>query len=85
MLAHERLTEPRVTMDKLLAYPMSFSNLPAFLDTQTDELCTILNVFFLESETNLYQYGPGPGRTFYIKLLLQTTRIQVQKKQRLEN
>ena len=32
VVAHERLTEPGVTMDWLLAKPRSFSNLPAFLD-----------------------------------------------------
>ena len=32
MVAHERLTEPRVTMELLLAKPRSFSTLPAFLD-----------------------------------------------------
>ena len=32
MVAHERLTEPRVTMDEHLAKPRSFSNLTAFLD-----------------------------------------------------
>ena len=31
-MAQERLTEPRVTMKRLLAKPRSFSNLPAFLD-----------------------------------------------------
>ena len=30
--AHERLIEPQVTMQWLLAKPMSFSNIPAFLD-----------------------------------------------------
>ena len=29
---HERLTEPRVTMESLLAKPRSFSYIPAFLD-----------------------------------------------------
>ena len=32
MVAHERLTEPRITMEGLLAKPRSFSNFPAFLD-----------------------------------------------------
>ena len=32
MLAHERLTEPRVKRELLLAKSRSFSNLPAFLD-----------------------------------------------------
>ena len=32
VVAHERLTEPRVTMDWLLAIPRSFSNLTAFFD-----------------------------------------------------
>ena len=32
VVAHERLTEPRVTMEWLLAKPRSYSNLPAFLD-----------------------------------------------------
>ena len=32
VVAHERLTEPRVTMEWQLAKPRSFSNLPAFLD-----------------------------------------------------
>ena len=32
MVARARLTEPRVTMEWLLAKPRSFSNLPAFLD-----------------------------------------------------
>ena len=32
VVAHERLTEPIVTMESLLAKPRSFSNLPAFLD-----------------------------------------------------
>ena len=32
VVAHERLTEPRVSMVWLLAKPRSFSNLPAFLD-----------------------------------------------------
>ena len=32
MVAPERLTEPRVTMELLLAIPRSFSNLPTFLD-----------------------------------------------------
>ena len=32
MVAHETLTEPRVTMEWLLAKPRSFSNLPVFLD-----------------------------------------------------
>ena len=32
VVAHERLTEPRVTMEWLLAKPQSFSNLSAFLD-----------------------------------------------------
>ena len=32
MVAHERLTEPRVTTSELLAKPKSFSNLPAFSD-----------------------------------------------------
>ena len=31
-MAHERLTEPRVTMEQLLAKPRSLSNLPDFLD-----------------------------------------------------
>ena len=31
-MAHERLTEPRVTMESLLVKLRSFSNLPAFLD-----------------------------------------------------
>ena len=31
-MALERLTEPRVTMEGLIAKPRSFSNLPAFLD-----------------------------------------------------
>ena len=30
--AHERLIEPQVTMQWLLAKPRSFSNIPAFLD-----------------------------------------------------
>ena len=32
VVAHERLLEPRVTMEWLLAKPRSFSNLPTFLD-----------------------------------------------------
>ena len=32
MMAHERLTEPRLTMECLLAKPRSFSNLPSLLD-----------------------------------------------------
>ena len=32
VVAHERLTEPRVPMEWLLAKPRSFSNLSAFLD-----------------------------------------------------
>ena len=32
VVAHERLTEPRVTMEWLLAKPNSLSNIPAFLD-----------------------------------------------------
>ena len=32
MVAHERLTKPRVTIEGLLEKPSSFSNLPAFLD-----------------------------------------------------
>ena len=32
MVTHERLTEPRVTMEWLLAKPRSSSNLPTFLD-----------------------------------------------------
>ena len=32
MVAHERLTEPRVTKELLLAKRRSLSNLPAFLD-----------------------------------------------------
>ena len=32
MAAHEKLIEPRVTMDLLPAKPRSLSNLPAFLD-----------------------------------------------------
>ena len=32
MVAHERLTEPRVIMKGLLAKPRSFSNLPVFLN-----------------------------------------------------
>ena len=32
MVAHERLTEPRFTMESLLAKPRSFWNLPAVLD-----------------------------------------------------
>ena len=32
MVAHERPTEPGVTMERLLAKPRSFANLPAFLD-----------------------------------------------------
>ena len=32
LVAHERLTEPRVTIEWLLAKPRSFPNLPAFLD-----------------------------------------------------
>ena len=32
MVAPERLTEPRVTIERFLAKPRSFSNLPAFLD-----------------------------------------------------
>ena len=31
-VTHERLTEPRVTMEWLLAEPRSFSNLPVFLN-----------------------------------------------------
>ena len=31
-MAHERLTEQRVTIDRLLAKSRTFSNLPAFLD-----------------------------------------------------
>ena len=31
-MADERLTEPCVTMERLIAKPRSFSNLPAFLD-----------------------------------------------------
>ena len=31
-VAHERRTEPRVTIESLSAIPRSFSNLPAFLD-----------------------------------------------------
>ena len=34
MVAHERLTEPRVTIEILLAKPRSFSNLPAFSDLE---------------------------------------------------
>ena len=32
VVVHERLTEPRATIEQLLAKPTSFSNLPAFLD-----------------------------------------------------
>ena len=32
MVAYERLSELRVTMEWLLAKPRSFSNVPAFLD-----------------------------------------------------
>ena len=32
MVAYERLTEPRVTMEGILAKPRSVSHLPAFLD-----------------------------------------------------
>ena len=32
LMAHERLTVPRVKMEWLLAKPRSFSNLPAFVD-----------------------------------------------------
>ena len=32
MVAQKRLTEPRVTMERPLAKPRSFSNLPAFSD-----------------------------------------------------
>ena len=32
MVVHERLTEPRVKIEKLLAKLRRFSNLPAFLD-----------------------------------------------------
>ena len=32
VVAHERLTEPRVTMVRLLAKPRNVSYLPAFLD-----------------------------------------------------
>ena len=32
MVTPERLTEPRVTMKRLLAKPRNFSNLPAFQD-----------------------------------------------------
>ena len=32
MVAHERLTEPLVTMERVLEKPRSLSNLPAFLD-----------------------------------------------------
>ena len=32
VVAHETLTEPRVTIELLLAKPRTFSNLPAFLD-----------------------------------------------------
>ena len=31
-MARERLIEPRITMESLLAKPRSFSNLPALLD-----------------------------------------------------
>ena len=45
MVAHERLTEPRVTMDRLLAKPMSFSNVPAFLDLDGSKN----NISFIEA------------------------------------
>ena len=32
VVAHERPTEPRVTMELLLAKPRSFSTIPVFLD-----------------------------------------------------
>ena len=32
MVAQERLTEPRITLERLLEKPRSFSNLPVFLD-----------------------------------------------------
>ena len=32
MVTHERLTEPRVTLEGLLARPRSISNLPVFKD-----------------------------------------------------
>ena len=49
VVAHERLTEPRVTMELLLAKLRSFSNLPAFLDL--NEI-----IIWLNSKTQIKRY-----------------------------
>ena len=41
MVAHDRLIEPRVTIEGLLAKPRSFSNLPAFVDHNGRRLFSI--------------------------------------------
>ena len=54
MVANERLTEPRVAMEWLLAKPRSFSNLPAFLDLNgTKTISTIRSKIDYKTENRL--------------------------------
>ena len=57
MVAHERLTEPRVTIERVLAKPRSFSNLPTFLDLDG------IKIFILKYEAEFLQ-----SYTFYLIL-----------------
>ena len=63
MVAHERLTEPRVTIDWLLAKPRIFSNLPAFLDLSGSFSLGFITrcvnfecIFFVDKEKNVGIY-----------------------------
>ena len=57
VVAHERLTESRVTMSWLLAKPKSFSNLPAFLDLNGSKTYVFPLPWILASITK----GNSPG------------------------
>ena len=52
MGAHERLTEPRVTMKLFLAKPRSFSNLPVFFYLNDREMSTYFS-------PHIYKVNPG--------------------------
>ena len=63
MVAHQRLIEPRVTMEHLLAKQRSFSDLPAFLNLNGSEIWTRI---------------PWDWRQKFIKnFYLETTIIQI--------
>ena len=57
VVAHERLTEPSVTMEWLLAKPRSISNLPAFLDLNgsltASFMWNLITVVFFYQETEI--------------------------------